>query len=387
MTLLLDQGIQFSAALDPHRRLAYQRALVDALAQYQDTPPSIAVLGWQATTLLDVFSSQVSHITIIEDEVNLVKSIRSAVSEKKLGDKVSIIESDPKTARLETKADIVLLTHSSTWFIEGPSAAVLDNARKNILTPGGQMIPRRFVHLFELACSPNAVSGLEMRVPRYVRPGEPVPLLSESKHWSTLDFGSNATIKHEVEDTIIVKSLLTGTLSGLRLSTLVEISKDNIHLASHSGYHKMFVPLEKDVDVEAGKLVEIFVKYSFSGGLNNTKFKGRIVGDDNQDGWSLTDHKVTEKFRDQIRALVDTITEQGRISDLDKVVSYTVDPHGDVSRLTAMFWTIDEEFRKPVRDIISSFRAEVSQFGTTPSDDTVYDLMLETYRSHRETNI
>lgn len=384
MTLLLDQGIQFSAALDPHRRLAYQRALVDALAKYQDPLPTIAVLGWQATTLLDVFSNKVSHITIIEDEADFVTSIRSAIEKKNLSDKVTIVESDPKTANLAEKVDIVLLTHSSTWFIEGPSAAVLDNARKNILKSGGQMIPRRFVHLFELACCPTSLNGLEIRVPRYIRPGEPVPLLSESKHWSTIDFGSNATINHDVEDTIIVKSLLTGTLTGLRLSTLVEISKDNIHLASHSGYHKVFVPLEKDVNVEAGKLVEIFVKYSFSNGLKNTTFKGRVVGDENKDGWSLNDHEVTEKFRTRIRTLVDTITDQGRISDLDKVVSYTIDPHGDVSRLTAMFWTIDEEFRKPVRDLIGAFRKDISQFGPTPSDDTIYDLMLSTYRAYRK---
>ncbi len=383
MTLLLDQGVQFSAALDPHRRLAYERALVDALALYKDELPTIAVLGWQATTLLDVFSEKVSKITIIEDEPLLVASIKSALEEKQLGEKVRILESDPRTATLDEKVDIILLTHSSTWFIEGPSAAVLDNARKNLLKAEGQMIPRRFVHLFELACCPTSVNGLEMRVPRYIRPGEPVPLLSESKHWSTIDFGSNATIKHDVEDTIIVKSLLTGTLTGLRLSTLVEISKDNIYLASHAGYHKVFVPLEHDINVEAGKLVEIFVKYSFSAGLTQTLFKGRIVGKENDQGWSLHDHSTTQAFRAKIRAFVDGIKEQGRLSDLDKVVSYTIDPHGDVSRLTAMFWTIDEEFRKPVRDLIASFRADISQVGPTPSDDTIYDLMLETYNAYR----
>jgi hypothetical protein len=64
-------------------------------------------------------------------------------------------------------------------------------------------------------------------------------------------------------------------------------------------------------------------------------------------------------------------------------VNYTVDPHGDVSRLTALFWTIDDEFRPMLRALVDDFRGKASQLGTPPTDDVIYDLMLSEYAKIR----
>jgi len=70
---------------------------------------------------------------------------------------------------------------------------------------------------------------------------------------------------------------------------------------------------------------------------------------------------------------------------LDKIVEYSLDPHGDVSRLTALFWTIDEEFRPPLRDIVAKMRRSASAIGVAPADETIYELMLEAYHGLRAT--
>jgi len=81
--------------------------------------------------------------------------------------------------------------------------------------------------------------------------------------------------------------------------------------------------------------------------------------------------------------MIAKVDELGRGSDLDKVVTYTFDPHGDVSRLTALFWTVDEEFQKPLRALVERVRLALSQEGQNPSDENLYDLMLEAYRDTR----
>jgi len=267
--------------------------------------------------------------------------------------------------------------------MEGPGAAILGNAKKNVLKKNGQLVPRRFVHLFELASSPTEINGMSVRVPRYNRPGEPIPVLSESKHFITTDFTEGGEVRTEIEDTIIVKPLLTGTLTGLRLTSLSELGESNVHLASHSGFQSIFVPLREDVEVESGQPVELYVRFKMGEGLTETRFSARLLQDHAPKRWELSDHEIVDRFREKIVALVRSLDEQERGSDLDKVVSYTIDPHGDVTRLTALFWTVDEEFRKPLRELVDSFRREASQLGSPPSDEVVYDIMLETYETYR----
>jgi hypothetical protein len=379
-TFLLDPGTQFSAALDPHRRAAYRRALEQAFDSRGGTP-SVALLGWQAATLIDVVANRAGRVVIVEEDAELCDDIHAGIVARGLGTNVEMVQHDPATVSLDSRVDIVVAGLASTWFMEGPAAAILSNAQAHVLVTGGIMVPRRFVHLFELACSTTDINGISLRVPRYTRPTEPVPALSESKHWSTTDMGS--AMSSGVEDTIIVYPLLSGTLTGIRLTTLAEFSDSNVHPAAHSGFQSIFAPLRESVDVSAGQPVEIFVRYQMGGGLQKTQFSARTLQQRSADGWEHADHPQVAAFRQKIAKMVAMLDEQGRGGDLDKVVSYTIDPHGDVSRLAALSWTVDEEFRKPLRDLVEEFRTMAAKLGSTPSDETIYELMLSTYREVR----
>lgn len=379
-TFLMEPGFQFSAALDPHRRAAYTKAIESAFDAHPGRA-SVALLGWQSATLIDVVAGRSDRIVIIEKDEELVESMHKGIVARGFGKNVKIIHDDPAQARLEERVDIVVASAATTWFIEGPGAALMANARNHICKPKGTMIPRRCLHLFELVSAPTDINGIAVRVPRYGRPGEPFPVLSESKHFITNDFSHEAELKGEIEDSVFVKPLVSGTLTGIKLTTLLEFSDSLVHLAGHSGYQSIVMPLREDVEVEAGVPVSIFIRYTMGEGLKRTRFMARRVHDDRQE--ADLDSSVIERFQGRVSDMIDSIDELGRGGDLDKVVSYTVDPQGDVSRLTALFWTIDEEFRKPVRDIVEQFKREASQAGTTPGDEVIYDLMVEVYRKKR----
>ena len=378
-TFLLEPGFQYSAALDPHRRSAYRRA-IDAAFAALPSKPSIALIGWQAATLLDYVTDRAGRVVIIEDNPTLADSIRAGLSSNG-HTSVTFLADSPDAAKLTDKVDIVVAGLSTTWFLESPAVRILDNARKNILRPGGVMIPRRFLHLFEMASSPNSIHGLALRQPRYGRPGEPFPVLSESKHFATTDFSGDDPVRYEIDDTIICKPLLSGTLTGLRLSTLVELADNNVHLASHSGFQSIFMPLREDVEVHAGQPVKIFARFALCEGLRQTRFMARPV-EANEPEHVLPAEPVQE-FKRNVARMIAHVDELGRGADLDKVVTYTFDPHGDVSRLTALFWTVDEEFQKPLRALVDGFRRALSQAGVIPGDEALYELMLEAYRETR----
>ncbi len=379
MSFLLEHGVQFSAALDPHRRAAYQRALESAFKQFAGKP-SIALMGWQAATMIDIVAGRASRIVIVEGDDELVEGIRNGLVEQGLGKDVQILHEDPTTVALDERVDIVVCGLSTTWFVQGPAAAVMNNARQNVLKKQGMMIPRRFVHLFELACSPTEINGISMNSARYGRPGEPFPALSESKHFIDTDFTSLNPAKTDIEDTIIVKPLLSGTMTGLRLTSLVELGDNNVHLAGHSGFQSVFVPLREAVEVTAREPVSIFMKFGMGEGWENARFMARSVS---QPERSPIPSDILKGFHAKIAEMVDTIDGLGRAQDLDKVVSYTVDPHGDVSRLTALFWTIDEEFKRPIRDLVDGFRQEAMAQGANVTDEDIYDTMLQVYRQKR----
>lgn len=381
-TFLLEPGFQYSAALDPHRRSAYRRAL-DAAIETSAGKPSVALIGWQAATFLRDIAGRASRVVIIEDDPTLAESIRTALKTR-FGEGISLLTEDPASAHLAEPVDIVVAGLSTTWFLESPAAAVLDNARKHVLKPGGTMIPRRFLHLFELASSPNEIHGIALRQPRYGRPGEPFPVLSESKHFATTDFASSDAVRFDVDDTIICKPLLSGTMTGLRLTTLVELADNNVHLASHSGFQSIFMPLREDVEVIAGQPVKIFARFTLCEGLKQTRFMARPVDAEEPDP-AIPDELVA-KLKKNVAQMIAHVDELGRGADLDKVVTYTFEPHGDVTRLTALFWTVDKEFQKPLRTLVDDFRRAASQAGFAPSDEALYDLMLQAYRETRATH-
>jgi hypothetical protein len=379
----LTNGESFANALDPHRRSSLTQAL-DRVFEGDDVgpEPTVGLVGWEAATLIEEVYDRAGRVVIVEDDPELVESIQQGLYAQNRGKKVKLIESAPSEVSLKAddRVDVAVAAVRSTWIIEGRAAAVLDNVRRNVAKADGTMVPRRLFHMFELTSAPNRVGGLGLKTPRFTRPGEPVPVLSESKHFTTTSFADDGPIPETIDDTIIVKPLLDGRLTALRLTTICELAEGVIQTTSHSGLSSVLVPVREAIDIQAGQPVSIHICYEPGSGLEETRFTARSLPDEESSEWAHADHAVTESFRQRIAEMIDRAKRRERGQDLAKVVDYTIDPHGDVSRLTAFFWTIDEEWRKPVREIVDAFRTEASsQLGDVPSDETIYELMLEVY--------
>lgn len=385
---LTGPGAQMASALDPHRRRAFRRAIRGALSELSSSEgaPRVALLGWQAATLLEVFEDFEARIWIVESAPEMVASIEAGVSAHDLGGSVHLVEAAPAEVELDEEVDLAIYVGSSTWFLDGADAAVLQHARNELLAEGGQLIPRRLVHLFELAHLPNEVGGMPMRRARFSRPGEPIAVMSESKHFLTTDLSAPLEIPETIDDTLFVRPLLGGIVSGLRLRTLVELTEGVVEVSSFGGIQSILVPLREDLVVEERQPINLHIQYPVGAGLGEASFSGRVrhEAEPSSEDWDLVDHEITERFRERVAEMVERVDRAGRGEDLDKVVGYTIEPHGDVSRLTALHWTVDEDFQKPLRELVEGFRNEAAALGATPSDEVIYELMLDVYREVRE---
>ncbi len=376
-------GEAISAALDPHRRASVQKAL-DRVVPEGNGSKSVALLGFQAATFFEELADRGAQVIIVENRAEIVERFQRAVVSRKLGNKVKLVDADPAAVSLDDRVDVAVYLPQSTWMMEGPDAAILANIRNQVLKEGGDLVPRRVIQLLELADPPTELCGVSLRQPRYSRPGEPVATRSESKHFMTTEFGRVTPADDEVDDTIIIRPLLGGTISGLRLSSLVELTDGVVQVSSEAGVKSILVPLREDVQAKAGQPISIHVRYKPGAGLSTARFSARVMPDSEAEQPVDASEPVVAEFQKEVRAMMQQVDKIGRGSDLDRVVSYTRRPHGDVSRLTALFWAVDEEFRRPLREMIDEFRREASsRLGQMPSDEAIYDWMLEVYQEVR----
>ncbi len=377
-------GEAISQALDPHRRASVREALEQVLGTGAGAK-KVALLGFQAATFFAEVAPKVEQVVIVESGSQMVEKLQRAVVSRKVGDKVKLVDAEPAQVSLDERVDVAVYLPQSTWMMEGPDAAVLANIRRQVLKEGGTLVPKRVVQLLELADLPTELGGVSLRHPRYSRPGEPISTLSESKHFMTTEFGDLGPADDEVDDTIIIRPLVGGVVSGLRLSSLVELAGGVVQASSEAGVKSILVPLRENVEVEAGRAVSIRVRYQPGEGLATARFSARLMAEETQSTMQVDrDHPVIEEFQQSVRSMMQRVDKMERGSDLDRIVSYTRRPHGDVSRLTALFWAVDEEFRRPLRKLIEEFRRSYSsQVGQMPPEEAIYDWMLEVYEEER----
>ncbi len=374
-------GKEISQALDPDWRASVSDALAQELGRR--SAPRVALVGFQAATYFEEVAARASSVVIVEPRQSVVENLRRAVVSQELGKKVSIVVGDPETVKLEEAVDVAVYLPRSVWMMEGPDAAVLAHLRSTLKT-GGALIPGRIVQLLELANATTHLSGISLRQPRYSLAGEPVATLSESKHFLTTRFDGGQGSGPAVDDTIIVRPVVSGVVSALRLTSVVELVPGAIQISSESGLRSILVPLREDIDVEAGKPVSIRVRYEPGKGLHSARFSARQLTEEDEPPDLPEEHAVIRGFQDRLTELMAQVDSIGRGSDLDRVVAYTRRPHGDVTRLTALFWAVDEEFRRPLREIVEAFRRKASEeLGQTPTDEAVYELMIQVYEKGR----
>ncbi|CAN0535824.1 unnamed protein product, partial [Laminaria digitata] len=313
----------------------------------------------------------------------LATSGREAIATSGM-ERVSLVEQSPDSASLDERVDLIVADVTSTWFIEGEDVEVLNHLTSRVLKPGGVMIPRRVVHLFELSSAPNQIGDFALRAPRFTRPGEPVAVLSESKHFLTQTIGALEPLPTEIDDTLFVRPLLSGTVTGLRLRTLCELAENVTQVTSAAGVQSILVPLQEDVTVVAGQPISLHIRYETGAGLLATRWTARAMHPEEERPLGEAQREITSAFEARVEEMVSQIDAIGRGSDLDKIVGYTRLPQGDVSRLTALFWTVDEEFRVPLKAIVDEFKAAAASAGVSPSDDLIYERMYAVYKRLRE---
>lgn len=88
-----------------------------------------------------------------------------------------------------------------------------------------------------------------------------------------------------------------------------------------------------------------------------------------------------DRFVQAVVQLLTKADQEARTDDLARVVSHIEGSPSELSRLGGLMMLLDENWRHDLRDHIDAYRRWRRQKGQSDTDDDVFELMLQTYKS------
>jgi predicted RNA methylase len=173
-------------------------------------------------------------------------------------DRIQFILGDAMEVNLPEPVDVVLAEMMSIWTIEEPQVSVANRAIRELLRPGGRMLPSRIVNLIELGHYPFRLHEIEMRgvTPLFTGIAAPV-LLTERRVFKVLDFTSPVDL--DLGGQLGLVALNSGKINCAVLSSYVQMGPRSAFSSSDTLMPRTVVPLQEPIDVEAGQVVQVRV--------------------------------------------------------------------------------------------------------------------------------
>ncbi len=178
---------------------------------------------------------------------------------------IRIIEKDTRCVSLhdidDLPVDMVIAEHLSTWQVTEAQIPVMNHINKTLATETAIRIPESLVNYAELACSKFLFEDLvDLRTLYFCFSGIRKPIiLSGPVEVQRVYF--NALNPTFVSRSVKLRATRNGVVNSLRLTSPLVIFQDIHFHSSDSLVPPVIIPLEKDIAVSAGDVVEIHIDY------------------------------------------------------------------------------------------------------------------------------
>lgn len=178
---------------------------------------------------------------------------------------VRVIEKDTRHVTLDDldgeQVEVVIAEHLSTWQVTEPQVAIMNHVNRHLAGESAVRIPECAFNCLELASSRYRFEdAVELRTHYFgfSRVRKPA-LLSAPARFRTADFrGFNDT---EIEAAVSVVVTRDGVVNSLRLTSPLQLLAGISFRSSDSLMPPVVVPLAADVEVAAGDVVKVGVRY------------------------------------------------------------------------------------------------------------------------------
>lgn len=212
-----------------------------------------------------------SRVYAVELDPAMTEIARRNIEASGLSERIRLLSGDAMTVRLPERVDVVLCEMMSIWAIEEPQVPVANRIRRELLKPGGLLLPCRIVNLAELGYYPFDRHGVSIPAVMPLFTGVARPqVMTESRCCRVLDFKGLVDLDLSVEARF--EALSNGVVNCAVLRSIVQMGTGVAFSGSDSLMPPTVVPLERPVEVYPGTFLDVRARLRARSSLEESIF-------------------------------------------------------------------------------------------------------------------
>jgi predicted RNA methylase len=262
---------------DPIRTDAVFRALRRALR-----PSDVFCELGCGTGIFSIYAAErCGKVYAVEMDPKMVEIAAENIRKSRFADRIELIHGDAlEFERQHSEAlerfDVVFCEMMSIWGIEEPQVPVANRARRDLLKPGGLLLPLRIVNLVELGHHPFRVGDIDMKaaIPLFTGVARPA-VMTERRVCRVLDFSDivSADLGADTE----LNAIVSGPVNCAILSSVVQLGPEVAFSGSDSLMPQTVVPLSEEISVKAGDSIRFRAAVRARSDMGEATFLAEVV--------------------------------------------------------------------------------------------------------------
>lgn len=255
---------------DAERTDAIMRAIQETVR-----PGDIVLDAGTGSAILAMTAARAGAKKVIALEIDpyVAERARENIQRNGLGDVVELVETDAREFRLPNKGtfDVVIMELLTTGMVDEHQVATMNNLHTSgVVDEKTRFVPVRQDTYVALLHKNFEYAGFDVRMIRHLwkwLPNEGMEFLSEKKLLNTISFGVINPM--HFKGRLSLEATSDGVFNSIHLSSMTTFSEHAVVGDTLALNAPVAFPLEEDVLVKKGDIVEIEIAYVFGGGYPN----------------------------------------------------------------------------------------------------------------------
>lgn len=242
-------------------------------------PGDVVLDSGTGSAILAMAAAQAGAKKVLSIEIDsyVAKLARENIRRNGLQDVVEVIEMDARTASFEKEVmfNVVVMEMLTTGMIDEHQVRAINNLhQQGVVNEHTRFVPQRQDTFVTLSEKDFLVAGFNVRMVRHLwlwLPDAKPTFLSEQKTLNSISFNTTNALKFNKR--VSFTATASGTVNSLYFSSKSVFADESALGDTLALNGPVVFPLEEDISVLAGDVVELEISYVFGGGFQSLVVK------------------------------------------------------------------------------------------------------------------
>jgi len=264
---------QFNLLSDKKRLDQFTRAIRECVSQGD----FVLDIGTGTGVLSIIASEKARHVYAIEVDPLVALHCKYFVNNSKFADKIKVLNQNVLDLDIPTRADLIICEMLDTALIAELQVPVMNYALKNLLKPGGKVIPHMAETSAQLIYKDFHFGHFEFKLPHFEAYGarKSKDTLSEPVVYHSILFNEINSV--HIDTSFPIEATKYGITNGMRITTDTHLTESIVLNGSDWCNPPLILPFD-EIKVATGDKITIKLKYKLGGGINSVEYSCKKEG-------------------------------------------------------------------------------------------------------------